>query len=188
MATCAAPLLWIQRSSRKRRNLRFIAILKACSFRIAQGEKPEKSRGGDGGKVKTQAHSRRRLIDVVMESVYECSMYENDKVQLQVRLSAGRSPSTASHAGAQVIKALLTAVTSLTCKVHGHSLLLAVRACYHIYLTSRNAINQTTAKATLTQMLNLVFERHVCTAMRAAIASHPACLPCLAEWRASPRS
>src|SRR4051812_19955898 len=55
--------------------------------------------------------TRRRLIDVMVQTIYECSMYENDKVQLQV------------------IKALLTAVTSVTCKVHGQSLLLAVRAC-----------------------------------------------------------
>jgi brefeldin A-inhibited guanine nucleotide-exchange protein len=59
----------------------------------------------------------------------------------------------------QVIKALLTAVSSNTCEVHGESLLLSVRACYHIYLVSRNQVNRTTAKATLTQMLNIVFQR-----------------------------
>ena len=59
----------------------------------------------------------------------------------------------------QVIKALLTAVTCSTCDVHGTSLLLAVRACYHIHLVSKNAVNKATAKATLTQMLNIVFQR-----------------------------
>jgi hypothetical protein len=57
-----------------------------------------------------------------------------------------------------VIKALLTAVTASTCEVHEHSLMLAVRACYHIHLSSRNLINRTTAKATLTQMLNISFQ------------------------------
>ncbi len=39
------------------------------------------------------------------------------------------------------------------------ALLLAVRTCYNIYLVSRSEVNQTTAKATLTQMLNVVFQR-----------------------------
>eukprot|EP00210_Caulerpa_lentillifera_P001785 g1715.t1 len=59
----------------------------------------------------------------------------------------------------KVLKALLTAVTSSTFCVHGHGLLLAVRTSYNIYLMSRTPVNQTTAKATLTQMLNVVFQR-----------------------------
>lgn len=38
-------------------------------------------------------------------------------------------------------------------------LLQAVRTCYDIYLSSKNLINQTTARATLTQMLNVIFTR-----------------------------
>lgn len=57
------------------------------------------------------------------------------------------------------IKALLTVVTSQACEVHEGSILLAVRTCYNIYLASRNLINQTTARATLTQMLNVIFAR-----------------------------
>ncbi len=34
-----------------------------------------------------------------------------------------------------------------------------VRACYNVFLTSRVDVNQATAKATLTQMLNVVFQR-----------------------------
>lgn len=56
-------------------------------------------------------------------------------------------------------KALLTVVTSQACEVHEGSILLAVRTCYNIYLASRNLINQTTARATLTQMLNVIFAR-----------------------------
>jgi brefeldin A-inhibited guanine nucleotide-exchange protein len=59
----------------------------------------------------------------------------------------------------RLLKALLTAVTSPTLSVHGQALLLVVRACYNVYLTSRSEVNQTTAKATLTQMLNVVFQR-----------------------------
>jgi hypothetical protein len=43
--------------------------------------------------------------------------------------------------------------------VHGECLLLAIRTCYNIALGSKSPINQATAKATLTQMINLVFQR-----------------------------
>lgn len=59
----------------------------------------------------------------------------------------------------QILKALLTAVTSTTCEVHEGTLLKAIRTCYNIYLTSKNLVNQTTAKATLTQMVSVVFQR-----------------------------
>lgn len=36
---------------------------------------------------------------------------------------------------------------------------MAVRTCYNIFLASKNLINQTTARATLTQMLNVIFMR-----------------------------
>jgi brefeldin A-inhibited guanine nucleotide-exchange protein len=36
---------------------------------------------------------------------------------------------------------------------------MAVRTCYNIFLMSHSETNQTTAKASLTQMLNVVFQR-----------------------------
>lgn len=59
----------------------------------------------------------------------------------------------------QIIKALLTVVTSQHVEVHEATVLLAVRTCYNIFLASKNLINQTTARATLTQMLNVIFMR-----------------------------
>lgn len=58
-----------------------------------------------------------------------------------------------------LIQALLTVVTSNTCEIHEGTVLQTVRTCYNIYLASRNLVNQTTAKATLTQMLNVIFSR-----------------------------
>lgn len=43
--------------------------------------------------------------------------------------------------------------------MHGQALLLAVRTVYNIFLTSQYEVNQTTAKATLTQMLTAVMQR-----------------------------
>ncbi len=59
----------------------------------------------------------------------------------------------------QVLKALLTIVTSPHVRVHENALLQSVRTCYNVYLASRSIINQTTAKATLNQMLNYIYSR-----------------------------
>ncbi|KAG6400469.1 hypothetical protein SASPL_137303 [Salvia splendens] len=58
-----------------------------------------------------------------------------------------------------VIKALLSAVTSVALRIHGDCLLQVVRTCYDVYLGSKNVVNQTTAKASLVQMLVIVFRR-----------------------------
>eukprot|EP00057_Strongylocentrotus_purpuratus_P021387 XP_011675861.1 PREDICTED: brefeldin A-inhibited guanine nucleotide-exchange protein 1-like [Strongylocentrotus purpuratus] len=85
----------------------------------------------------------KKLIDRIVETICGCFIgtQTDEGVQLQI------------------IKALLTAVTSPTCEVHEGTLLQVVRTCYNIYLASKNLINQTTAKATLTQMLNVIFSR-----------------------------
>lgn len=66
-------------------------------------------------------------------------------------------------------QALLTAVTSQHIEIHEGTVLQAVRTCYNIYLASKNLINQTTAKATLTQMLNVIFARMENQAVRTTI-------------------
>jgi brefeldin A-inhibited guanine nucleotide-exchange protein len=58
-----------------------------------------------------------------------------------------------------VLKTLLSAVTSTSLRIHGDSLLHVVRTCYDLYLGSKNQVNQTTAKASLIQMLVIVFRR-----------------------------
>uniref|UniRef100_A0A182SCN9 Mon2/Sec7/BIG1-like HUS domain-containing protein n=1 Tax=Anopheles maculatus TaxID=74869 RepID=A0A182SCN9_9DIPT len=68
-------------------------------------------------------------------------------------------PQTDEGVQLQIIKALLTVVTSQHVEVHEGTVLQGVRTCYDIYLSSKNLINQTTARATLTQMLNVIFTR-----------------------------
>ena len=54
--------------------------------------------------------------------------------------------------------ALLSCVDHTVCtEIFWH--LQAIRTCYNIFLMSRNEVNQTTAKASLTQMLNVTFQR-----------------------------
>eukprot|EP00731_Ephydatia_muelleri_P031770 Em0023g277a len=50
-------------------------------------------------------------------------------------------------------------MTSGSVEVHGGTVLTAVRCCYNIYLASKNIVNQTTAKASLTQILTTIFQR-----------------------------
>lgn len=66
-------------------------------------------------------------------------------------------------------QALLTVVTSQHVEVHEATILKAVKTCYNIYLASRNLVNQTTARATLTQMLNVIFTRMEMQAMEAEL-------------------
>lgn len=95
---------------------------------------------GDGPDSTTPG---KRLIDRIIETICGCFIgtQTDEGVQLQI------------------IKALLTAVTSPTCDIHEGTLLHVVRTCFNIYLASKNLVNQTTAKATLTQMLNVIFTR-----------------------------
>uniref|UniRef100_A0A8B9LIK1 ADP-ribosylation factor guanine nucleotide-exchange factor 2 (brefeldin A-inhibited) n=1 Tax=Astyanax mexicanus TaxID=7994 RepID=A0A8B9LIK1_ASTMX len=85
----------------------------------------------------------KRLIDRLVETICNCF----------------QGPQTDEGVQLQIIKALLTTVTSPHIEIHEGTILLTVRTCYNIYLASRNLINQTTAKATLTQMLNVIFTR-----------------------------
>eukprot|EP00004_Rigifila_ramosa_P010008 TRINITY_DN2179_c0_g1_i5.p1 TRINITY_DN2179_c0_g1~~TRINITY_DN2179_c0_g1_i5.p1 ORF type:complete len:2300 (+),score=531.60 TRINITY_DN2179_c0_g1_i5:376-6900(+) len=83
----------------------------------------------------------RTLMDTVVDTVCDCFDHPEDTVQLQI------------------LKALLAAITSPTCEVHDVSLLRAVRTCYNICLVSKNLVNQKVAKATLTQILHLIYHR-----------------------------
>lgn len=83
------------------------------------------------------------LVDSIVEAICNCF----------------NGPNTDTGVELQIIKALLTIVTSQHCPVHEGSILLSVRTCYNIYLASKNETNQKTAIATLRQMLSVIFKR-----------------------------
>ncbi|EFJ37131.1 hypothetical protein SELMODRAFT_230001 [Selaginella moellendorffii] len=58
-----------------------------------------------------------------------------------------------------ILKTLLTAVVSTSLSIHGDHLLRAISTCYNIFLGSKVVANQTSAKATLTQILMVIFRR-----------------------------
>ncbi|XP_020613851.1 brefeldin A-inhibited guanine nucleotide-exchange protein 1-like [Orbicella faveolata] len=95
------------------------------------------------GDIPDSTEPAKRLLDRIVETICSCfvGVHTDEGVQLQI------------------IKALLTAVTSNSCEVHEGTLLQAVRTCYNIYLASRNLTNQRTAQATLSQMISVIFQR-----------------------------
>jgi brefeldin A-inhibited guanine nucleotide-exchange protein len=108
----------------------------------AQGDSSSSERKDEtaaaGGTTTT---TQRTLIDLIIETVTKCSEINDDNVHVQA------------------IKVLLTAITSSHCEVHDASLLLAIQACFHVHLVSRNQINKITAKAALTQMVSNTIAR-----------------------------
>lgn len=95
------------------------------------------------GNIPDSTTPGKQLIDRIVETI--CGCFSGPQTDEGVQL--------------QIIKALLTVVTSQHVEVHEGTILLAVRTCYNIYLASKNLVNQTTARATLTQMLNVIFGR-----------------------------
>ncbi len=109
-----------------------------------------------------------RLVTAALDTIQKLVAYGNIRSDHDVRdfddrvvatvVECFQGPQTDEAVQLQVLKALLTIVTAPGIRVHGNSLLQAVRTCYNVYLASRNLINQTTAKATLSQTLNFVFQ------------------------------
>ncbi|XP_055372240.1 brefeldin A-inhibited guanine nucleotide-exchange protein 1 [Condylostylus longicornis] len=95
------------------------------------------------GNIQDSSNPGKFLIDRIVNTICNCFT----------------GPQTDEGVQLQIIKALLTVVTSQHVEVHEGTVLQAVRTCYDIYLSSKNLVNQTTARATLTQMLNVIFTR-----------------------------
>lgn len=56
-------------------------------------------------------------------------------------------------------KSLLTILTSPHLEIHEQTLLLPIKTCYNIQISSRSLINQASARAALTQIINTVLTR-----------------------------
>ncbi|KAK8946232.1 Brefeldin A-inhibited guanine nucleotide-exchange protein 2 [Platanthera guangdongensis] len=93
------------------------------------------------GEADPSAGPPARLVAQLIDATCSCHSLEDDSVELLL------------------VKTLLSAITSTSLRIHGDSLLLIVRTIYDLYLASKNAVNQTTAKASLIQMLVIIFRR-----------------------------
>ncbi|KAF7260159.1 hypothetical protein EG68_02413 [Paragonimus skrjabini miyazakii] len=117
---------------------------------IAYGHVPNEAVGATG-KV--------RIIEQVVTTICSCfqGVQTDDGVQLQV------------------LKALLTVVTSSVVEIHEADILLVVRTCYNIFMATKNPVNQATARATLTQIISIIFQRMEHNALEAALALTSPC-------------
>ncbi|XP_032451671.1 brefeldin A-inhibited guanine nucleotide-exchange protein 1 isoform X2 [Nasonia vitripennis] len=95
------------------------------------------------GSIPDSTDPNKLLIVRIVETICSCFM----------------GPQTDEGVQLQIIKALLTVMTSQHVEVHEGTVLLTIRTVYNVYLASRNLVNQTTARATLTQMINVIFAR-----------------------------
>lgn len=112
---------------------------------IAYGHVPNSAVGSNG---------RVRIIEQIVTTICSCfqGVHTDDGVQLQV------------------LKALLTVITSSVVEIHEADVLLAIRTCYNIFMATKSPINQATARATLTQIISIIFQRMEQTAQDANIA------------------
>ncbi|CAF3428875.1 unnamed protein product [Rotaria sp. Silwood1] len=83
------------------------------------------------------------LIDRIVSTI--CMCFRGVQTEEQVEL--------------QIIKALLTIMTSQVIEIHQRSVLQIIKTCFNIYLTSRSKINEATAQGSLSQMLNGIFSK-----------------------------
>ena len=83
----------------------------------------------------------RRLIDAIVDEVCKCTSERDQQVQLQV------------------VGALLTLVATQATQVHERSLLKVMSSLYYIHIACTNPVNQNTAKASLIQMISIVFKK-----------------------------
>ncbi|CAL8073044.1 unnamed protein product [Calicophoron daubneyi] len=111
---------------------------------IAYGHIPNDAFGASG---------RVRIIEQVVTTICSCfqGIHTDDGIQLQV------------------LKALLTVITSSVVEIHEADVLLAIRTCYNIFMATKNPVNQATARATLTQIINIIFQRMEHNALEAAM-------------------
>ena len=109
----------------------------------------------------------KRQIDIIVETICNCfsGPHTDEGVQLQI------------------LKALLTILTSQHVEVHEASLLNSVRTCYNIYLASKNMINQTTAKVSLALTR---YQGQVNSDSPSRPPSTRCCPPSSSGWRARP--
>ncbi|KAL6501089.1 Brefeldin A-inhibited guanine nucleotide-exchange protein 5 [Orobanche hederae] len=117
------------------KNIKVVELALDCLHKLIEYNHLEGDPGLDGGK---NAQLFADILDIA------CSSVDNS------------SPDSTTL---QVLKVLLTAVSSAKMRVHGEPLLGVIRVCYNIALNSKSPINQATAKAMLTQMLSIIFRR-----------------------------
>lgn len=87
---------------------------------------------------------KQELINRITKTICDC--FEGPHIDEQVQL--------------QIIKCLLTILTSSYIEVHDNNMLLPIKTCYNINISSKSLVNQHSARAALTQIINTILQRY----------------------------
>ena len=87
--------------------------------------------------------SKHQLVQRIIKTICQC--FDGPDVDENVQL--------------QIIKCLLTILTSPHIEIHEQTMLLPIKTCYNIQISSASLINQASARAALTQIINTVLAR-----------------------------
>lgn len=117
------------------------SIQKLVAHGLLDGNHPDDCLYPDEERPKSNGMLPRRLIDAIVDEVCKCTTERDQQVQLQV------------------VRALLTIVATSTTEVHERSLLKVMSSLYYIHIACANQVNQNTAKASLIQMIAIVFKK-----------------------------
>lgn len=116
-------------------------VQKLVAHGLMDGNHPDDCLYTDEERPKSNGTLPRKLIDAIVDEVCKCTAERDQQVQLQV------------------VRALLTIVATSTTEVHERSLLKVMSSLYYIHIASTNPVNQNTAKASLIQMISIVFKK-----------------------------
>ena len=98
-------------------------------------------------------------ISTIHIPTYSLSNHSHTHLFFHLTIHSPTLPSFGQyHTFFLTLQALLTILTCNNVEVHGGTILQSVRCCYNIYLASRSSINQSTAKASLTQIISTLFQ------------------------------
>lgn len=116
-------------------------IQKLVAHGLMDGNHPDDTIYPDDDGPKSNGMLPRKLIDAIVDEVCKCTAERDQQVQLQV------------------VRALLTIVATNTTEVHERSLLKVLSSLYYIHIACPNQVNQNTAKASLIQLISIVFKK-----------------------------
>lgn len=108
---------------------------------LLDGNHPDDCVYPEGTRPESNGMLPRKLIDAIVDEVCACTTERDQQVQLQV------------------VRALLTIVATSSTEVHEKSLLKVVSSLYYIHIACANQVNQNTAKASLIQMISIIFKK-----------------------------
>ena len=105
---------------------------------VAHGYLDESSRMSTASTINKQ-----QLVQRIIKTICQC--FDGPDVDDTVQL--------------QIIKCLLTILTSPHIEIHEQTMLLPIKICYNIQISSSSLINQASARGALTQIINTVLTR-----------------------------